>query len=33
MNWSYAELLAIPSDVYEVLVELMNEEARKRGNH
>ena len=28
MHWTYDELLALPYDVYDVLVELLNAEAR-----
>jgi hypothetical protein len=29
MGWTYDELLDLPSDVYTVLVETMNEEAAR----
>jgi hypothetical protein len=28
MNWSYDELLALPTDVYDVLVSSLNDDAR-----
>lgn len=30
MHWSYADLQALPLDVYEVLVAELNEEAKKQ---
>lgn len=30
MHWTYDELLALPIEVYAVLIDTLNEEARRR---
>lgn len=30
MHWTYDDVLDLPVDVYDVLVEMLNEEARKQ---
>ncbi len=30
MRWTYDELMDLPGDVYDVLLEMVNEEARRR---
>ena len=30
MSWTYDELLALPVEVYDVLIETVNAEARRR---